>query len=226
MIEYIINRPVKLIDHFKFYKDNTIWNAKYRIIKGKPSIPIRDRCHLSNYKKYLEATTNYYDKYCNYGLYMLFFNNYRVFYVGIAYDDIKDRICKHIVKLFGSNFGEGINHTNEKINNETKKGWRYYAKDIFEKYNKKNKIYNLDDCFMITINPINLKKPLNKADKKLEYIEKKISSNSHALISQITTFITNSHSNLMWKSFNKQEIGNRHNYKLISWDNNIIEEII
>ena len=49
-----------------------------------------------------------------------------MYYVGIATSDIKDRLSKHIVKVFGSYVGSGVNHTNEK-----NKGWRYLAEKIY-----------------------------------------------------------------------------------------------
>ncbi len=223
MIEYYVNKPVKITNHFNYYKDTTIWNGEYNIISGKPTLPIREKCDLSNYTKYLEPTSDYHLKYCNNGLYMLFFCEINVFYVGVAYDNIKDRICKHMVKLFGSNMGSGINHTNESITNETKKGWRFYAKEIFKKYKKENKTYTLDDCFLVTINPKSLKGPLEKSDKKLEFLEKILSDSKHKLINQITNVLTNNKSVLDWQSFNKKERGFEHSYKLINWERKIVE---
>ena len=45
----------------------------------------------------------------------LFFCDLNMYYVGIASGDIEDRLSKHIVKVFGSYVGRGVNHTSENI---------------------------------------------------------------------------------------------------------------
>ena len=97
-----------------------------------------------------------------------FFCNYQAYYVGLATENIVDRLSKHIVKVFGSYVGVSVNHTDER-----KKGWRYLAKEIDKKY-KRNKIkYNLEDCYLVTVNPKEITKTLEDDYKdKLKYIEK------------------------------------------------------
>ncbi len=47
-----------------------------------------------------------------------FFCNYQSYYVGLATENIVDSLSKHIVKVFGSYVGVGVNHTDERIKGE------------------------------------------------------------------------------------------------------------
>ena len=156
---------MKFKDHFSFFEDSSSWSGEYKKTKNGcfPFYSGKFReTNLKNYKNYIKPKTNYAQQYFFSGIYMMFFTNLKLFYVGIASDSIQDRISKHIVKVFGSYLGQGINHTNERD-----KGWRYLAKEILNK----NKNYKLNDCYIVTINPTDLNLVMdNNYKEKLIYI--------------------------------------------------------
>ena len=126
---------------------------------------------------------------------MLLFTELRFYYVGIAaigenwnneklraeFEDDRDgefiekRVKKHIAKINGSYVGTDVNHTDTNGS-----GWRFYAKKIFNDHRKKNKEYNMDDLYLVTIN-VDEKYRRGREGKKdykarLEFIEKKLSN--------------------------------------------------
>ena len=224
-MKYIVNRPLKFIDQFNFYKDDTPWEGEYKeIIKidnknrkktsyyPKYKNDFREKC--ISYKKYLKLKNESIKNQLSSGLYLLFFCDFNMYYVGIATSDIKDRLSKHIVKVFGSFVGTGVNHTNE--NN---KGWRYLAKKIYLNDKENSYKYGLNDCFFVTINP--QEDDINKIynyDKKLKFIENKLSDENHELIQKIIYFCNDSNNNKKWTSFNSKESGMEHEFKLVEWD--------
>ena len=216
-MKYLVNKPLKLIDQFDFFEDKTLWEGEYKKIK-KSHYPqykgeFREKC-ISSYKKYLILKNEYIENQLSSGLYLLFFCNFNMYYVGIASSDIKDRLSKHIVKVFGSYVGSGINHTNEK-----NKGWRYLAKKIYLNDKEYSYKYGLEDCFFVTINPqeddISL---ISNFDEKLKFIENLLSDENHKLIQKITNFCNDTNNNKNWTSFNKTESGMEHEFKLVEWD--------
>ena len=147
-MKYIVNKPLKFIDQFNFYKDNTPWEGEYKkIIKKKtyhyPKYKDEFRKKCISYKKYLKLKNESIKNQLSSGLYLLFFCDLNMYYVGIATSDIKDRLSKHIVKVFGSYAGRGIDHTNEK-----NKGWRYLAKKIYFNNKENSYKYGLNDCLI------------------------------------------------------------------------------
>lgn len=224
-MKYIVNKPLKLIDQFHFYKDKTPWEGKYKkVVKtnknDKKSIyhypkykdEFRELC--IPYKEYLDLKNQSIKKQLLSGLYLLFFYDFSMYYVGIASNNIEDRLSKHIVKVFGSYVGTGINHTDEKD-----KGWRYLAKNIYLNHRKKSTKYGLNDCFFVTINPhqADITQILNY-DKKLKFVEKILSCKNHDLIQKIINFCYNTNSYKKWNSFNKTESGIEHEFQLVEWD--------
>ena len=216
-MKYIVNKPLKFIDQFDFFKDKTPWEGEYKKIK-KSHYPhfkgeLREKC-ISSYKKYLILKNECIENQLSSGLYLLFFCKFNMYYVGIATSDIKDRLSKHIVKVFGSYVGKDVNHTNEK--NE---GWRYLAKKIYLNDKENSYKYGLNDCFFVTINP--QENDINKIynyDKKLKFIENKLSDENHELIQKIIYFCNDSNNNKKWTSFNSKESGMEHEFKLVEWD--------
>ena len=213
-MKYQVNQPVKFIDHFSFFGDSSAWNGEYQKTKNGcfPSFLGNFReTSLKNYKNYIKPKSSYAEQYCYSGIYIIFFTNLKLFYVGIASDNIQDRLSKHIVKVFGSYLGQGINHTNE-----GNKGWRYLAKEILNK----NKNYKLNDCYIVTINTTDLNLVMdNNYKEKLIYIEKELSNRDHKLIKLIIETIDNNTTNINWSSFNKKNKGFTHDYKLLPWKN-------
>ncbi len=75
-MKYIVNKPVKFVDHFVFYEDNTLWNGDY--IKTKdghfPALlgEFREKCKI-DYKDYIKPISEYSNESCSSGLYLLFF---------------------------------------------------------------------------------------------------------------------------------------------------------
>ena len=211
-LKYQVNKPVKFIDHFSCFGDSSSWNGEYKKTKNGcfPSFLGNFReTSLKNYKNYIMPESSYAEQYCYSGIYMMFFTNLKLFYVGIASDNIQDRLSKHIVKVFGSYLGQGINHTNEKD-----RGWRYLAKEIINS----DKSYKLDDCYIVTINPIdkNLIAEVSYKDK-LQYIEKELSNQHHRMIELIIKSIDYNSTNNDWISFNKKNKGLEHEYELLHW---------
>ncbi len=212
-MKYQVNKPVKFKDHFSFFNDSSLWNGEYKKTKNGsfPSISGNFReTSLKNYKNYIKPESNYAQQYCYSGIYMMFFTNLKLFYVGIARDNIQDRLSKHIVKVFGSYLGQGINHTNERD-----RGWRYLAKEIINR----NTNYKLDDCYIVTINPSEkyLTMEVNYKDK-LQYIEKELSDQNHRLTKSIIQSIDYNSINKNWISFNKKNKGLEHEYELLNWE--------
>tara|TARA_Y100000385_G_C13044106_1_gene616651 strand:- start:418 stop:1089 length:672 start_codon:yes stop_codon:yes gene_type:complete len=213
--EYIVNKPIRFINHFIIKKDRTTWNGKY-IRFQKVTLP--DRKQVLKLKDIFTARTNYSEKFCTSGLYLLFFKNIRAYYVGIASmhtkspEGIESRIKKHIAKINGTNVGVGVNHT---------EGWREYAYKINQYYKSKNKEYNLEDLFLVTINVRNhhIYKNLfpNEDKKRLEYIEGKLSNPLNPTIKEIIRFLGDNKPN-SWKNFNHTNNGELHEHKLIHWN--------
>ena len=130
-MRYIVNKPLKFIDQFDFYKDNTPWEGEYKKEininkKGEKRIchypsykdEFREKCMFS-YKEYLNLKNESIKNQLLSGLYLLFFCDFNMYYVGIASGDIEDRLSKHIVKVFGSYVGRRVSHqsnSNGKIN--------------------------------------------------------------------------------------------------------------
>ena len=115
-MKYKINKPVKFTDHFLLYEDKTSWDGEYIKTKNGNFPSYLDKYreqNITNYKNYIKATTKYAQQYCFSGVYIIFFCELKMYYVGIATENIVDRLSKHIVKVFGSYLGQGINHTNE-----------------------------------------------------------------------------------------------------------------
>ena len=158
---------------------------------------------------------------------MLLFTELRFYYVGIAaigenwnneklrakFQDrkgefIETRIKRHIAKINGSYVGNHVNHTNEVKKNHAKNGWRFYAKKIFNDHRKKNKEYNLDDLYLVTINVDEKHRSGEKGDykKRLEFIETELSNPEHTQVKKILKDLgCNDESS--WTSINKQQPG-------------------
>ena len=202
--EYIVNNPVKFIDHFSVKKDTSVWNGEY-FKNSNGHFPQRDK--TMSFREVFTPKSNYSKNHCTTGLYLLLFTELRFYYVGIAaigenwnneklraeFEDDRDgefiekRVKKHIAKINGSNVGNDVNHTNEEKKNHAKNGWRFYAKKIFNDHRKKNKEYNLDDLYLVTINVDEKHRSGEKGDykKRLQFIEAELSNPEHPQVKKI-----------------------------------------
>jgi len=213
--KYVVNKPVKFVDHFTIQNDSSIWNGEYVKINN---VMVPDRPQTIKLKEVFNNISDYSNKYCTSGLYLLFFKNLQVYYVGIAAfhvkspESIENRLKKHIAKINGINVGNGINHTNSKG-----KGWRFYSLKVLNNSKRLNQNYNFEDLFLVTINVdkhymyTNLKTGDDK--KRLEFIEKKLSDPKHPIITKTLNYIGENNSE--WHSFNhtSQGINHQHNFK-------------
>ena len=94
------------------YEDKTSWDGEYIKTKNGNFPSYLDKYreqNITNYKNYIKATTKYAQQYCFSGVYIIFFCELKMYYVGIATENIVDRLSKHIVKVFGSYLGQAIN---------------------------------------------------------------------------------------------------------------------
>jgi len=227
--EYIVNYPVKFIDHFSVKKDTSVWNGEY-FKNSNGHFPQRDK--TMSFREVFTPKSNYSKNHCTTGLYLLLFTELKVYYVGIAAigenwnneklraefercnscEFIEMRMKKHIAKINGSYVGDGVNHTDTNGS-----GWRFYAKKIFNDHRKTNKEYNLDDLYLVTIN-VDEKYRRGREGKKdykarLEFIEKKLSNPEDIEVKKILKDLgCNDESS--WTSINKQE-GGKESHKFI-----------
>ena len=81
-ITYIVNQPVKLSDHFTVPIDNSLWDGNTYNKTKKPWHPLRNR--TIKFDDLLIPKTDYSLKHCAFGLYLMFFNDFKKYYVGIA----------------------------------------------------------------------------------------------------------------------------------------------
>ena len=204
--EYIVNNPVKFIDHFSVKKDTSVWNGEYyEKVSGEKrrqryNYPQREQ--MMTLPEVFTPKSNYSKNHCTTGLYLLLFTELRFYYVGIAaigenwnneklraeFEDNRDgefiekRVKKHIAKINGSYVGTDVNHTDTNGS-----GWRFYAKKIFNDHRKKNKEYNLDDLYLVTINVDEKHRSGEKGDykKRLQFIEAELSNPEHPQVKKI-----------------------------------------
>ena len=72
--------------------------------------------------------------------------------------------------------------------------------------------------FLLRLNP--QEDDINKIynyDKKLKFIENKLSDENHELIPRLFIFCV-SNNNKKWTRFNSKESGMEHEFKLVEWD--------
>ena len=85
--EYIVNYPVKFIDHFSVKKDTSVWNGEYYKNSGKKRPQISNypqREQMMSLREVFTPKSNYSKNHCTTGLYLLLFTELKVYYVGIA----------------------------------------------------------------------------------------------------------------------------------------------
>jgi hypothetical protein len=215
-ITYIVNHPVKLSDHFDIPMDQSKWDGISYEKKGDNTVPVRDR--IIHFKNLLIPKTNYAQQYCTSGLYLMFFNDFKKYYVGIACklakgpEGILTRISKHRTKATATYHqgGKSVNHTEQKPY-----GWQSLAKARFKKYGNKDK---LDDCYLVTLSPkdYNNIKDYEDETKKFCYLEKELSQNTNKEFNSLLKNIPGSGVSNEWNSINKQDNGTEHKYKFVS----------
>ena len=183
--------------------------------KGGNTVPVRDR--IIHFKNLLIPKTNYAQQYCAAGLYLMFFNDFKKYYVGIACkladepEGILKRIRKHRAKATATyQITESINHTEKEPY-----GWRSLAKARYKKYGNEDK---LDDCYLVTLSPkdYNNIKDYEDETKKFCYLEKELSQNTNKEFNSLLKVIPGSGFSNEWKSINSTSMGTEHKYKFIS----------
>ena len=155
-IEFNITFPKKINDIFYISQDKSEWVNKIKYIKkGSNPVPNRDKT-LSGKELLIPKTKdikNFFSKKSkfNYGIYILLFNDFKVYYVGIAaryskLDKSKNlvdinpegfliRLRKHRAKCTGTYYN--INHT---------KYWRDFAKNRYQFYKNRKVKDTMSDC--------------------------------------------------------------------------------
>ena len=214
-ITYIVNHPVKLSDHFDVPMDQSKWDGISYEKKGDNTVPVRDR--IIHFKNLLIPKTNYDQQYCTSGLYLMFFNDFKKYYVGIACklakkpEGILKRIRKHRAKATATyQITESIDHTEEEPY-----GWRSLAKARYKKYSNEDK---LDDCYLVTLSPKDYNNINDYPDekKKFFYLEKELSQNTNKEFKSLLKVIPGSGVSDEWASINSTSKGTEHKYKFIS----------
>lgn len=157
--------PTPIGDVFRVTPDQTEWNGQYRK-QGAITVPVRDK-FLADSERLIPispAVSGFFQNLSptNYGVYILLFEEYRKFYVGIAarYSYINaagvlvniinpegflTRLCKHRVKCTGSR--ANINHTD--YNGQ---GWRNLAMRRWQDHNARREIDIMGDCKISIVN--------------------------------------------------------------------------
>lgn len=214
-ITYIVNHPVKLIDHFDIPIDQSKWDGSSYEEKGSNTVPVRDR--IIHFKNLLIPKTNYAEQYCTSGLYLMFFNDFKKYYVGIACklartpEGTLKRIRKHRAKATATyQITESIDHTEEEPY-----GWQSLAKARYKKYGNEDK---LNDCYLVTLSPKDYNNINDYPDekKKFFYLEKELSQNTNKEFKLLLKNIPGSGVSNEWASINSTSKGTEHKYKFIS----------
>ena len=214
-ITYIVNHPVKLIDHFDIPMDQSKWDGSSYEEKGDNTVPVRDR--IIHFKNLLIPKTNYAQQYCTSGLYLMFFNDFKKYYVGIACklaekpEGILRRIRKHRAKATATyQITQSINHTEKEPY-----GWQSLAKARYKKYGNEDK---LNDCYLVTLSPKDYNNINDYPDekKKFFYLEKELSQNTNKEFKSLLKVIPGSGDSNEWASINSTSKGTEHKYKFAS----------
>ena len=113
-MKYIVNRPLKFIDQFNFYKDDTPWEGEYKgIIKidnktEKTSYYPKyknDFREKASYKKYLKLKNESIKNQLSSGLYLLFFCDFNSIMLELLQVILKidylNTLLKFLVALLG-----------------------------------------------------------------------------------------------------------------------------
>ena len=195
--EFNVFSPKPLGDLFEIHPDTSPWeNLEKYVRHGKCWLPNRTQ-FLSN-KDILEpknaTISNFFSKSeaTNYGIYILFFGDAKIFYVGIAarYSYEKDseikkikspegiiaRLQKHRQKCTGSLVSSSVNHTNAGEN-----GWRKFALQRYEQHKIKGMHDTLGDCHISIINFTNPDLNMNNDKGILEALENELNIKGGAL---------------------------------------------
>lgn len=165
-IKFNIFRPVNLNTIFEIPEDRSIWVKNPRYIKNESKNCVPNRDYFLKSSELLiprnKKTKDYFKKnsVTNYGIYILIFNDFKKFYVGVAarYSYIKDgslreikkpegfltRLRKHRAKCTGTFYN--ISHTNTKPY-----GWRDLALERVKLYAEKKKTDTMSDCLLSLI---------------------------------------------------------------------------
>ena len=123
-------------------------------------------------------------------------------------EGILKRIRKHRAKATATyQITQSINHTEEEPY-----GWRSLAKARYKKYGNKDQ---LEDCYLVTINPKDHENLVEDEKNKLWFIENLISSNEHDVIKKILSLIPGDNLLKDWVSFNDITTGTAHKHEFV-----------
>ena len=193
-IKFDIYKPINLNELFDIPEDKSIWreDPRYIINKSKNHVPNRDiflsRSELLVPKN--KIIEDFFDRKSssNYGIYILIFNDFKKFYVGIAArysfltksgvlreimtpEGFFTRLGKHRAKCTGTS-AVGVNHTNA-----NPYGWRDFALEREKFYTQKKQTNSMDDC-QLSLVVFNAHEEYTYNDKGiLERLENHVSKN-------------------------------------------------
>lgn len=161
-IKFEIFRPININEIFTIPEDRSLWNDEPRYLRTNGG-QVPNRVPYLNTSKLLIPQNEHIKDFfggnspTNYGIYILIFNDFKKFYVGIAarYSYMKGeerveiqtpegfltRLRKHRAKCTGT--FANINHTNQ-----APYGWRDFALDRNKLYCAKNVIDTMSDCLL------------------------------------------------------------------------------
>jgi len=167
-IKFNIYKPINLNEIFDIPEDTSVWmdEPRYVINKSGNHVPNRD-ISLSGSELIIpknEVIKKFFNKKSssNYGVYILIFEDFKKFYVGIAArysycnkngilkklkspEGFFTRLKKHRAKCTGTT-ASGVNHTNSRPY-----GWRDFALEREAIYNKNKQIDTMTDCLLSLI---------------------------------------------------------------------------
>ena len=165
-VNFVLFEPTRLRNLFVIKEDKSLWNASPRYIKrGNVVVPNREKylkqAELLVPKDALTASFFHSKSPNNFGIYILLFEDFRKFYVGVAarYSHLKkngelkkhktpegfhERLRKHRAKCTGTYLP--IAHTDKKNN-----GWRTFALERAAHYSQLGQVDSMQDCFLSLI---------------------------------------------------------------------------
>lgn len=187
MLNVYMPRPINVI--FEVTPDESTWNGEYRR-NGNNIVPDRKKFLIGNQiLNPTKASVHFFkNEDTNYGVYILLFNGYEKFYVGVAGrhsfinangnlkkiqnpEGFMTRLRKHRLKCTGS-FGN-LNHTDH-----NGQGWRNLAMRRWCDHNARGEIDLMDDCELSLVTFANPADHQENDRGKLEWLEHYI-ANGH-----------------------------------------------
>ena len=165
-VTFIKSFPIKLSEQFIIPKDNSSWNYNYCKNKFDNYVPDRERIFTPS-QILIPKNKDIKEKFSmkshtNFGIYILLFKTFSVFYIGIAAkysrldnndnlikikpEGIFERLKKHRAKCTATHASDNYNHTG---NDDY--GWKSFAKKRYKHYSSEKQIDTMDDCYLATL---------------------------------------------------------------------------